>query len=71
MTASEIVKDLDPASKGADPTYVHAQLAASFIPFLTPEHLLPPKLPSREEIESILLDLRKKALVEEYFGEGS
>lgn len=49
---------------------LHAEAAASYIPFLTAEELLPPKLPAREEIESVLLELRKKALVEEYFGDG-
>ncbi|KAF5310395.1 hypothetical protein D9611_012112 [Ephemerocybe angulata] len=48
---------------------MHAEAAASYIPFLTTDDLLPPKLPSREEIEGVLLDLRKKALVDEYFGE--
>lgn len=48
---------------------MHAEAAASYIPFLTADNLLPPTLPSRDEIESVLLDLRKKALVEEYFGE--
>ncbi|EPQ50794.1 Isy1-like splicing factor [Gloeophyllum trabeum ATCC 11539] len=42
--------------------------AASYIPFLCPEHLLPPKIPGREEMEKILLDVRKKAVLEEYFG---
>jgi pre-mRNA-splicing factor ISY1 len=51
-----------------DSTLVHAQNIASYISFLKPEHLLPPRLPSREEMEALLLDLRKKALVEEYFG---
>lgn len=46
-----------------------AQAAAAFIPFLSTQDLLPPKLPSKEELESVLLGLRKKALVEEYFGE--
>ncbi|KAL5514610.1 hypothetical protein ACEPAG_1926 [Sanghuangporus baumii] len=46
-----------------------AQLAAAFIPFLAPEDLLPPKLPSKEEMENVLLELKKKKLVEEYFGE--
>jgi pre-mRNA-splicing factor ISY1 len=48
---------------------VHAEAAAAYIPFLTANDLLAPTLPSREEMESVLLDLRKKALVEEYFGE--
>jgi pre-mRNA-splicing factor ISY1 len=46
----------------------HAQAAAKFIPFLTPEHLMPPKLPSSKEMENVLLDLKKRALLEEYFG---
>ena len=46
-----------------------AEAAAAFIPFLSPKDLLPPKLPTKEELEGILLDLRKKALVEEYFDE--
>lgn len=54
------------------PTAAHARAAAAYIPFLTPEMLMPPKMPTSEEMEKVLLDLRKKALVEEYFGnEGS
>ena len=45
-----------------------AKAVATYVPFLTPEYLLPPKMPSHEEMEQFLLDLRKKALVEEYFG---
>jgi pre-mRNA-splicing factor ISY1 len=51
-----------------DPQLEHARAAAAFIPFLTPESLLPPNLPTREEMEGVLLNLRKQALVEEYFG---
>ncbi|KAI0372387.1 Isy1-like splicing factor [Pilatotrama ljubarskyi] len=47
----------------------HAKRTAAYIPVLTPEILLPPKLPTREEMEKFLLELRKKALVEEYFGD--
>ena len=46
----------------------HAQRTATYIPILSPEVLVPPKLPTREEMEAFLLELRKKALVEEYFG---
>ena len=53
-----------------DPMILHAKTAAAFIPFLKPEHLIPPKLPTRHEMETILLELRKKALVDEYFGDG-
>ena len=48
--------------------YLHAQAAASYIPFLSPEDLLQPKMPTRQEMDQVLLELRKKALVEEYFG---
>jgi pre-mRNA-splicing factor ISY1 len=51
-----------------DRAQANAKAAAAYIPFLTADNLLPPKLPSREELEKVLLDLRKKALVEEYFG---
>lgn len=54
----------------SEPQMEHARAAAAFITFLTPENLLPPKLPTREEMEHVLLNLRKKALVEEYFGNG-
>jgi len=47
----------------------HARAAAAYITFLKPEELLPPKLPTRQEMEEVLLGLRKKALVEEYFGQ--
>ena len=57
---------------GDSPAAVHARAAAAYIPFLAPEMLMPPKMPTTEEMEKVLLDLRKKALVEEYFGnEGS
>lgn len=52
-----------------DPVLQGAKAAALFIPFLSPDDLLPPKLPTKEQLEGILLGLRKKALVEEYFGE--
>ncbi|KAJ6613457.1 pre-mRNA-splicing factor ISY1 [Mycena sp. CBHHK59/15] len=54
----------------AEQTLVHVRAAASYIPFLSPEILLPPKLPTHSEMEAVLLALRKKALVEEYFGDG-
>jgi pre-mRNA-splicing factor ISY1 len=46
----------------------HARAAAAYIPFLSVESLLPPKMPTKEEMEGVLLELRKRALVEEYFG---
>jgi len=47
-----------------------ARAAAAFIPFLNSEDLAPPQLPSRDEMEDVLLGLRKKALMSEYFGGG-
>ncbi|KAG6896156.1 hypothetical protein C0992_009948 [Termitomyces sp. T32_za158] len=52
-----------------DAVQAHAAAAASYIPFLVTENLLPPKMPTRQEMETVLLGLRKKALMEEYFGE--
>lgn len=49
-------------------TLAHARAAATYIPFLSVESLLPPKMPTKEEMEGVLLELRKRALVEEYFG---
>ncbi|KAH9045937.1 pre-mRNA-splicing factor ISY1 [Lactarius hengduanensis] len=49
-------------------TLAHARAAAAQIPFLSVESLLPPKMPTKEEMEGVLLELRKRALVEEYFG---
>ena len=49
-------------------TLAHARAAATYIPFLSVESLLPPKIPTKEEMEGVLLELRKRALVEEYFG---
>jgi pre-mRNA-splicing factor ISY1 len=54
---------------GADSIRSHANAAAAYLGFLSPEDLLPPTLPTREEMEGVLLALRKQALVEEYFGE--
>lgn len=48
---------------------VHARATAAYIPFLTAEQLLPPAMPTHKEMEGFLLELRKRALVEEYFGE--
>jgi len=47
----------------------HASAAAAYLGFFSPEDLMPPMLPTREEMEGVLLALRKQALVEEYFGE--
>ena len=46
----------------------HARAAATYIPFLSVESLQLPKMPTKEEMEGVLLELRKRALVDEYFG---
>lgn len=52
----------------ATTTLAHARAAAAYIPFLSVESLLPPKMPTKGEMEGVLLELRKRALVDEYFG---
>jgi hypothetical protein len=44
---------------------------ASKIPFLSPEALLstPSSLPTHAQMEEVLLNLRKKSLMQEYFGD--
>ncbi len=39
---------------------------SSFFGVLSPESIQPPKQPTKQEMEQILLDVRKKALLEEY-----
>ncbi|KIM53993.1 hypothetical protein SCLCIDRAFT_1222420 [Scleroderma citrinum Foug A] len=66
--------DAAPADSLQDPQALiaqlktHAQMAASFIPFLSPEALMPPTLPTKVDMEEVLLRLRKEALVQEFFG---
>jgi len=52
----------------ASTAFAHARAAAAYIPFLSVETLLPPKMPTKGEMEGVLLELRKRALVDEYFG---
>ncbi|KAG2118304.1 Isy1-like splicing factor [Suillus clintonianus] len=61
--------DVIPSSGVADSMRTHASAAAAYLGFLSAEDLMPPTLPTREEMEGVLLALRKQALVEEYFGE--
>ncbi|KAJ3771956.1 Isy1-like splicing factor [Lentinula raphanica] len=66
-----VLKSFIPGTAPADQSQqaiLHAQTAASYIPFLSVEHLSPPKMPTRVEMEQVLLQLKKQALVEEYFG---
>ncbi|KAF8153321.1 Isy1-like splicing factor [Crassisporium funariophilum] len=68
-SAATAGKSVSEPSSDANAARIHAQAAAAYIPFLEVEHLLPPKLPTHDEMEGVLLALRKKALVEEYFGD--
>ncbi|KAF7337507.1 hypothetical protein MSAN_02223700 [Mycena sanguinolenta] len=47
----------------------NARTLAGYISFLTPEMLMPPKLPTPAETEAILLKLQKEMLQREYFGD--
>ena len=67
---SDVTVEL-PTPSNVDTARLHAQAAAAYIPFLNIEHLLPPKLPTHDEMEGVLLALRKKALVEEYFDDAT
>ena len=69
ITSNVTVELASPSN--VDTARIHAQAAAAYIPFLDIEHLLPPKLPTHDEMEGVLLALRKKALVEEYFGDAT
>jgi pre-mRNA-splicing factor ISY1 len=60
--------DMEDSAAAREAAKPAAEAAAAFIPFLTADNLMPPKLPTREEMEGVILDLRKRALVEEYFG---
>jgi pre-mRNA-splicing factor ISY1 len=65
---SNSTKVNDTTTSNRETVMQYARLAAAHMPFLDAESLLPPKMPTREEMEQALLQLQKKALVEEYFG---
>jgi pre-mRNA-splicing factor ISY1 len=65
---SDKLKPPDAMQVDSDPQKNAARMLASYIPFFEPEELMPPNLPSRGEMEGVLLELRKRALVGEYFG---
>jgi pre-mRNA-splicing factor ISY1 len=50
------------------PPRLHMPAAAAYIPLLFVESLLPLKMPTKGEMEGVLLELGKRELVEEYFG---
>jgi len=64
-------EDSEMADGQEDIVQIKANVAQPHPPslaFLSPEELAAPKLPSKTEMENILLDLRKKVLLEEYLG---
>jgi pre-mRNA-splicing factor ISY1 len=61
--------DASPAPAAGAAGDAALSVVATYISLLDPEALLPPKMPTREEMEGVLLQLRKQALVEEYFGD--
>lgn len=61
-------KPLVDADGDADMTPQAPSNVPPALAFLSPEELAPPKLPTKTEMEAILLDIRKKALLEEYIG---
>jgi len=56
-------------SQTQDPQRAAADLLVSYAPFFSPEELMQPKLPTRSEMEGVLLELRKRAVLDEYFGD--
>lgn len=76
-TSDDVVMDeadATPASSAPDAGAMHeaamkataATIAASYLGVLNVEHLQTPTLPNAQQMAQILLDVRKKALMEEY-----
>lgn len=76
-TSDDVVMDeadATPASSAPDTAAMHeaamkataATIAASYLGVLNVEHLQTPTLPDAQQMAQILLDVRKKALMEEY-----
>jgi pre-mRNA-splicing factor ISY1 len=61
--------DVDGAVAASDPQRAAADLLVKYAPFFSPEELMQPKLPTRNEMEDVLLQLRKRAVLDEYFGD--
>lgn len=59
-------EDGTPASSAPEISAEVQAAAASFMSIFDPASLVTPSLPTREEMASALLDVRKKALMEEY-----
>ncbi|KAF9052192.1 Isy1-like splicing factor [Hymenopellis radicata] len=51
-----------------DTAHQAATALASYIPFLSPAALLPPRMPDRKEMDAVILALHKKRLEEEMLG---
>src|SRR5260370_333094 len=59
------MKDVSSTQKG------HVIRLPPLLSVLTPADVQPPDMPTKEEMEGVLLELRKRSLLEEYLGEPS
>jgi pre-mRNA-splicing factor ISY1 len=66
IASSAIAKKVK--QEGGDQVMEDRTNITTLIPFLTPEHIAMPKLPTKEEMDKVLLGLRKQALLQEYIG---
>lgn len=57
-----------PNTTASEQEVAAARAAASFIPFLSPEALLPPTMPTKAEMDAVMLSLYKQKLSEEVLG---
>ncbi|KIY64096.1 Isy1-like splicing factor [Cylindrobasidium torrendii FP15055 ss-10] len=57
-----------PNTTASEQEMAAARAAASFIPFLSPEALLPPAMPTKAEMDTVMLNLYKQKLSQEVLG---
>lgn len=57
-----------PNTAASEQEMAAARAAASFIPFLSPEALLPPAMPTKAEMDAVMLNLYKQKLSQEVLG---
>lgn len=63
---SKKAKTTEEEAAGPTPSDPRQALARSFLGMLDPKSLEPPVMPTPEEMAKVLLDVRKRALREEY-----
>ncbi|KDQ15480.1 hypothetical protein BOTBODRAFT_54750 [Botryobasidium botryosum FD-172 SS1] len=66
--AAKRSKSSEDKASAADSSRTSQSTHLPLISILTMDDLAPPKMPTREEMEEVLLGLRKRALLEEYLG---